>query len=335
MVVQPRQRRSAALKSDNPSAQAAHPSGTELRHISIDSIVRAGRRARRSVGDVAALAESIQDYNLLHPISVRAEGGRYILTAGERRLEAVRLLGWPTIPAFIRELDTDKAYIVELIENLQRENLSPEDEADALTELVRTRGWTLEQVAAALKRSVAFVSKRVRVFEDPVLREAVVAGRLNVSTAEELLAARPEHRAPLVASAIEQRWDHATAREALKRHGPAAPAAIPIGPSEQHTPAAIGPAQQRTPAVMPPLTPNFRPENSSTRPAGFTQTVREFHGVIMDVKPEDLNDADRGALRALFRDLVLLARAPTHPRAPVFPALPVVKPAPQAKRRRA
>ena len=334
MVPQPRQRRSAALKSDNPSAQAAHPSGTELRHISIDSIVRAGRRARRSVGDVAALAESIQDYNLLHPISVRAEDGRYILTAGERRLEAVRLLGWPTIPAFIRELDTDKAYIVELIENLQRENLSPEDEADALTELVRTRGWTLEQVAAALKRSVAFVSKRVRVFEDPVLREAVVAGRLNVSTAEELLAARPEHRAPLVASAIEQRWDHATAREAMKRHDPAAPTSIAIRPSEQDSPAAIGPSERNAPAVMP-LTPNFRAENSSSRPAGFTQTVREFHSVIMDVKPEDLNDADRGALRALFRDLVLLARAPTHPRAPVFPALPVVKPAPQAKRRRA
>lgn len=312
-------RRPAVRKPEPRSTRGTKPSsGTELRQIPINTIVCPRSRARRSLGDIASLAESIQEYGLLHPISVRAEDGHYILTAGERRLEAMRQLGLMTVPAFIREFDADQAHVVELIENLQRENLSAEEEADALTELVRTRGWTLEQVAAALKRSVAFVSKRVRVFEDPVLRDAIVRGKLNVSIAEELLAAELEDRARLVASAIEQRWDQSAVREALKRNHAGSPT--------------LRSAERPTPKLVLPAHASFRTEKSSSRPAAFTESIREFHHLIMDVQPHDLTDADRGALRTLFRDLVLLARAPTQPRPRVIPALPTVK---QRARRRA
>jgi ParB/RepB/Spo0J family partition protein len=299
--------RGRGVPSKSPD-QPAPATGAELHQIRVDCIVRTHHRVRRALGDVTALAESIQDYGLLHPISVRADTGRFVLTAGERRLEAVQLLGWRTIPAFVRSLDADHAYVVELIENLQRENLSGEEEADALIELVRTRGWSLEQVATALKRSVAYVSKRVRVFEDPLLREAVVQGGLPVSTAEEVLAAEPELRPALVASALEHRWDQTTARQAVQAALAPPP---PLEPPQQSAPGPV-----RRPA------PGFRNENGSTRPARFTQIVREFHRLIIEVRAEDLTDADRGALRALFQDLVLLARAPAEPRPPIFPPLP-------------
>src|SRR3984893_18727647 len=170
---------------------------SRLQRISVDRIDLPPRPARRFLGDSAALAESMQDYGLQQPISVRAEGERFVLTSGLRRLSAARMLQWTTIPAFVRTVTADHAYLLDLIENLQREALSPDEEEDVLGELIRTRGWTMQQVAHSVKRSVAYVSKRVRVFEDPRLREAIAIQGLPVSTAEELLASDLESRSDL------------------------------------------------------------------------------------------------------------------------------------------
>src|SRR5690242_13867935 len=189
----------------------------ELREIALDQIDTSRRPVRRFLGDIAALADSMQEYGLQQPISVREVNGRFHLTSGLRRFNAAQLLKWSTIPAFVRNVDADQAYVVDLVENLQREDLSPEEEADALGELIRARGWTLEQVAAGIKRSVGYVSKRVRVFEDPALREAVTQRGLAVSTAEELLGFEPDQRAVAVERALAQRWDQTLAREAVTR----------------------------------------------------------------------------------------------------------------------
>src|SRR5262249_15039981 len=139
-----------------------------LKQIPVDRIDVPGRPARRLLGDIAALAESMHDYGLQQPISVRAVGERFALTSGMRRLAAANMLHWTTISAFVRSVNADDAYLLDLIENLQREDLSPEEEADAFGELIRTRGWTVQQVADSVKRSVGYVSKRVRVFDDPL-----------------------------------------------------------------------------------------------------------------------------------------------------------------------
>src|ERR1051326_2244333 len=189
----------------------------ELREIPLDQIDTSRRPVRRFLGDIAALADSMQEYGLQQPISVREVNGRFHLTSGLRRFTAAQLLGWKTIPAFVRNVDADQAYLVDLVENLQREDLSPEEEADALGELIRARGWTLEQVAAGIKRPVGYVSKRVRVFEDPALRAAVTQRGLAVSTAEELLGFEPDQRPAAVEWAVAERWDQTLAREALTR----------------------------------------------------------------------------------------------------------------------
>ena len=284
----------------------------ELRQIPIERITTPRRPARRFLGDIAALAESMQDFGLQQPISVRADGDRFIVTSGMRRLAAARLLHWQTIPGFVRNVSADQAYVLDLIENLQRQDLSPEEEADALGELIRTRGWTLQQVAGTVKRSLAYVSKRVRLFEDTLLRDAVVERGMPVSTAEELLAARAEERARLIEQALVERWDQVRARDALR-----VLAAEPLEPEFEHGPGedlASRPASEAPPAAAQP----------TVRPRGFTRSIRSFHRLISELQAKDLTPSDRAALRALFRDLIYLARASKTPGKTVFPPLPTV-----------
>ena len=301
---------SAFPTPSNPAERIA-----ELREIPVELIDLPKSPARRFLGDIAGLAESMQDYGLQQPISVRVEGDRFRLTSGMRRLAAARTLGWRAIAAFVRSLSADDAYVVDLVENLQREDLSPEEEADALSELLRTRGWTLQQVADALKRSVAYVSKRVRVFEDTRLREAVTRQNLPISTAEELLAADPDQRLPLIKRALVERWDQGRAREAVRPPELEFPAKITLA-REPGAPGALGTGDYSAQSIQ------SEGRQLVARPQGFTRAVREFHRLIMSMRAEHLTTADRSALRSLFRDLVMLGRAPTVPRKPVFPELP-------------
>src|SRR5207244_7526637 len=130
----------------------------------------------------------LRAHGLLQPIVVRRSGKGYELIAGHRRHAAAKVLGWAQIDAVVREKTNDQdAYILTLVENLQREDLSPREEAAALEVLVRERGWSTRQVGEALKRSHMYVSKRLRVFEDDALAAPVLSGSLPVSTAEEFL----------------------------------------------------------------------------------------------------------------------------------------------------
>jgi ParB/RepB/Spo0J family partition protein len=120
---------------------------------------------------------------------VRRQGAVYELVARHRRLDAAKQVGWTEIAAVVREETDDQAYILTLVENLQRGALTPKEEAAALEVLVRERGWSTRQVGEAIKRSHIYVSRRLRVFEDLVLAPLVLDAGLAVSTAEELLRA--------------------------------------------------------------------------------------------------------------------------------------------------
>jgi ParB family chromosome partitioning protein len=308
---------------------AAAPAATTVQQIPLDRIDLPRRPARRFLGDIAALAESMQDYGLQQPISVRADGERFILTSGMRRLAAARMLRWSTIPGFVRSVSADDAYLLDLIENLQREDLSAEEEADAFGELIRTRGWTLQQVADSVKRSVAYISKRVRVFEDQQLRHAIVSQGLPVSTAEELLAAEPEQRSALIQRALDEHWDQVRAREALRaaQQPPTAPAEADFVDFDDDEEEDDDERRLRAERAR-----DHAAYVEPVRPRGFTRAVREFHRLLLGIRAEDLTQADRAALRALFRDLLLLARAPATPGQRTFPPLPS-NPAPGNERR--
>jgi ParB family chromosome partitioning protein len=184
--------------------------------LSVSAIQPSKRNPRQHMDNIAELADSLREHGLLQPVVVRRRGTGYELIAGHRRLEAARLLGWCEIAAVVRDETDEQAYILTLVENLQREDLSPKEEASALEVLVRERGWTTRQVGEAIKRSPMYVSRRLRVFDDDeVLKPLVLRADnpLSVSTAEELLR-EPDAsaRRELAQRAVLQQWTPSIAR---------------------------------------------------------------------------------------------------------------------------
>jgi ParB family chromosome partitioning protein len=193
------------------------PVDSRLVHaLPLMSIQPSPRNPRQRLNGIDELAASLGAHGLLQPIVVRRRGMIYELVAGHRRLEAARVLGWTEIAAVVRDETDDQAYILTLVENLQREDLTPREEAVALEVLIRERGWSTRQVGEAIKRSAMYVSRRLRVFDDPVLAPLVLANQLPVSTAEELLREPDaETRSELAAQAAEECWTQPGARRAV------------------------------------------------------------------------------------------------------------------------
>ena len=117
---------------------------------------------------IAALADSIREYGVLQPILVRPLGtGMYQIVAGERRWRAARMLGLDEVPVNIKELSDLEAMQIAIVENLQRENLNPLEEASGYSELIEKFGMTQEKVAKLVGRSRSAVANAVRLLTLP------------------------------------------------------------------------------------------------------------------------------------------------------------------------
>ena len=166
--------------------------GCDVRMVPIDLIQRSRLQPRQDIRTetLQELAESIRVQGLVQPIVVRplAHDGRYEIIAGERRWRAAQMVSLHEIPAIVREVPDQAALSIALIENIQREDLNPLEEAMALARLVNEFGLTHQQVAEAVGRSRAAVSNLLRLLD---LREdvkrLVEAGQLEMGHARALL----------------------------------------------------------------------------------------------------------------------------------------------------
>lgn len=138
---------------------------------------------------LAQLADSVSVHGVLQPIIVRpAELGMYEIIAGERRWRAARQAGLTEIPAMIMEADELKTAQVALIENIQRENLNPFEEAAAYAELIRVHGLKEEELASKLGKSRSAVSNAIRLLDLPEeVAELINEGQLSASHGRTLL----------------------------------------------------------------------------------------------------------------------------------------------------
>lgn len=134
------------------------------------------------------LSDSIREHGVLQPILVRPVfGGGYQIVAGERRYRASRIAGLTDIPAIIRELDDLQTMEIALIENLQRENLNPVEEALGYRTLMETHGLTQEEVATAVGKSRPVVANALRILRLPEYVQALVSeGKLSAGHARAL-----------------------------------------------------------------------------------------------------------------------------------------------------
>ncbi len=226
-----------------PTPAPAAPPGDELRRLPLDVLQRGKYQPRTDMHpeSLEELAGSIKAQGVVQPIVVRpltaAPGApqRYEIIAGERRWRAAQLAGLEDIPAIVRNIADEAAIAVALIENIQRENLNPLEEARALERLIREFELTHAQAAEAVGRSRAAVSNLLRLLELPAeVCELIERRQIEMGHARALLglAERAEQRqaaAEVVAKGLSVRATEALVRRMLEPR-PAAPPAATADP---------------------------------------------------------------------------------------------------------
>ncbi|HLG52980.1 MAG TPA: ParB/RepB/Spo0J family partition protein [Steroidobacteraceae bacterium] len=181
-----------------PVADIATAARDQLTHVPVGLLERGRYQPRTDMREesLAELAESIRAQGVVQPIVVRpvgapapGEGQRYEIIAGERRWRAAQMVGLAELPAIVRRVDDETAVAMSLIENIQREDLNPLEEAMALSRLVTEFELTHQQAAEAVGRSRAAVSNLLRLLELPDEVKALVEQRqLEMGHARSLLA---------------------------------------------------------------------------------------------------------------------------------------------------
>jgi ParB family chromosome partitioning protein len=167
------------------------PAGESLQMLSIDRL-RPGRyqpRTRMDAASLAELASSIKQQGVMQPILVRpVDGGRFEIIAGERRWRAAQQAGLRDIPALVKSIPDQAALAVSLIENIQREDLNPLEEARGLQRLIDDFGLTHDAVANAVGRSRSAVSNLLRLTALALpVQELLLDGALEMGHARALL----------------------------------------------------------------------------------------------------------------------------------------------------
>lgn len=154
--------------SPPPAGTAKPPQDSELRHLPVD-LIRRGKyqpRVDMHTESLQDLADSIRAQGVVQPIVVKPDGkGEYEIIAGERRWRAAQLAGLQDIPAVVRDVSDKAAMAMALIENIQRENLNPMEEANALQRLIKEFDLTHQEVAEAVGRSRVAVSNLLRLLD--------------------------------------------------------------------------------------------------------------------------------------------------------------------------
>ena len=173
------------------SATQATSDGDDVQMLPLDVIHRSPFQPRRTFDQAALneLASSIKRSGLLQPIVVRVRpAGGYELIAGERRWRAAQLAELPHLPALVKDVSDEEASALALIENIQREDLKPLEEAQALVRLREEFGLTHEEVADAVGKSRTAVTNLMRLLNlTPKVRELLEMGQLEAGHARALL----------------------------------------------------------------------------------------------------------------------------------------------------
>ena len=172
------------------SAEGTATASEETNEVAIELIDPSPLQPRSVFdnGKLGELAKSIRTNGVVQPILLRRKGSRFELIAGERRWRAAEVAGLIKIPAVIRNVSDDKVLEIALIENIQREDLNPIEEARAYKKLIETLGLTQEMVGERVGRDRSYVTNYLRLLKLPEdLQELLQSGRISTGHARALL----------------------------------------------------------------------------------------------------------------------------------------------------
>jgi ParB family chromosome partitioning protein len=260
-----------------PSVAAASTATPELpfRKIAIQQIRPNPFQPRKEFRDeeLAQLQASLEANGLLQPVTVRPVGNHYELIAGERRLRAATNLGWTEIPAIVRDYDDQALLTLALVENLQRSDLNPIEEAEGYSRLIAEFDLTQQDVATVVGKDRSTVANSLRLLHLPVaVRRLLQEGRLSVGHARALLAIPTER--VMVDLAREAVAKNLSVREVERR------------------------VKQATTSVR---QPTAAPEkNGAARAAEIRRLTDRLRRRLQTDVAVDIDDKDRGQLRINF-----------------------------------
>ncbi|MBN2574840.1 MAG: ParB/RepB/Spo0J family partition protein [Deltaproteobacteria bacterium] len=219
-------------------ASPREPAGGGLRSLDIESIHPSARQPRKHFddGSLDELADTIRNQGIIQPLVVRSrEKGGFELVAGERRWRAAQRAGLHQVPAVVRETSESQAFEMALIENLQREDLNPIEEAEAFQYMLAEHGHTQESLSQRVGKDRSTVANALRLLKlPPSVRAMVREGRLNMGHARALLGLESDQAIERLARQTASRGLSVRQVETLvkrERDGDARPVPSPVSPA--------------------------------------------------------------------------------------------------------
>lgn len=222
----------------------AGPTDSGYRVVPVARVTANPLQPRREFTEaqLAELEASIRENGLLQPLVVRPAppgapaGAEYELVAGERRWRAVRRLGWTEVPVLVREMDDRTLLLLAIVENVQRADLSPLEEADGYRRLIEEFGYTQQEVAESVGRERSTVANLLRLLHLPAtVQRLVSAGSLSMGHARAILGLSDERKmADLARRAVDEGMSVRAVEQEVRRrrNAPAAePDAAPARPA--------------------------------------------------------------------------------------------------------
>jgi ParB family chromosome partitioning protein len=174
----------------NTENKSSSPDENGILFIDINHIAPNSKQPRKRFDDekIDELAKSIEAHGVLQPIMVRKMKDGYEIVAGERRWRAARKAGLKKIPCIVRELTEEQNMLIAIIENMQREDLDPMEEAEALNQMITTFGLTQEQVSKSVGKSRPYITNVLRLLKLPQeIQELVMEGRISAGHARAVI----------------------------------------------------------------------------------------------------------------------------------------------------
>ncbi len=177
----------------------------QIEKIELQKIVANPFQPRKNFDDEAIeeLAQSIKEHGIIQPIVVRKKGKKFEIVVGERRFRAAKLANLIEIPAIIRELTENQMMELAILENLQREDLTPIEEAEAYQSLIEKLSFTQEELANRLGKSRPYITNHLRLLQLPdQVRDLVNNGEMSMGHGRTLLGLKNKRRIPEVAEKV-------------------------------------------------------------------------------------------------------------------------------------
>lgn len=206
---------------DSIEIEGSEANKEDINFIDIDEIAPNESQPRKTFNKekLEELARSIKTHGVIQPIVVRKQGSHYKVVAGERRWRAARIAGLSEVPCIVRELTDEQNMLVAIIENVQREDLNPIEEARGIRAMIEDYELTQDEVAKAVSKSRPYITNALRMLKLPdAVLDMVSAGKLSAGHARAILSAKEEEQTE-IAQHVETKGLSVREAEKLSKKG--------------------------------------------------------------------------------------------------------------------